>query len=151
MRWWLRPITSQPSLFSCSSFLCCSSLWFVRGSVLVRTFLFVLLWPHTCWCRPCLCAATVVVLQLSLFWLMRALHQVLLSRLGVCHRLVLYRLFEAFLAPVALFGHVCLEPFSVQLLTCLVGASTVSYLHRCLCDRYGCYRADASAQFCVAP
>ena len=139
MRWWLRPITSRPSLFSCSSFLCCSSLRllgvcsrFRAGSCVFVCFvvapnLLVLLLSLSSHCGS---FAIVLVCQL------RALHSVLLPCLGVCHDWCCIVSFQHFL--------MCLAPFSVQLLrfcshVWLVRALCRN-LHRCLCDRYGCYR-----------
>ena len=120
MRWWLRPTTSRPSLFSCSSFLCCSSLRLLGVCSRFRAGSYVFCLFR---CDPKLVGVAPVSerplwqfcnLSLVLADAGSALGSSPLS--GCMSRLVLYRLFQAFLAPVSLFGHVCLEPFSVQLL-----------------------------------
>ena len=151
MRWWLRPITSRPSLFSCSSFLCCSSLRllgvcsrFRAGSYVFVCFVVT---PNLLVSLLCSFAIVLVLADAGC-----ALGPSPLS--GCMSRLVLYRLFQAFLASVALFGHVCLEPFSVQLLRFCSHVWLVRALCRiciAVCAFVTAACGDASAQFCVAP
>ena len=99
--------------------------------------------PKLVWVAP------VAVLQLSLsladadppVWVYVTIGAVSSHPRMSCTGVVVWaRVYRAMLCSIASF-----------LPTCLVGASSVSFLLRCLCDRYGSYRGDSSAQSCVAP
>ena len=87
-------------------------------------------------------------------WLMRTLHSVLLSCLGVCYDWCCVVPSTLFLQRSRCLG-TCVSSHS--LFNCFVFANMFGWcelcvvLLRCLCDRYGCCRGDSSAQFRVAP